>query len=50
MCSSLSALVDNLSEIKDHKKIDKKSINELINKFPNTCKFCNGDNNKLNYY
>ena len=48
MRSSLSALVDNLSEIKDHKKsIDKKSINKLIKKFPNTYKFCNGDNNKF---
>ena len=48
MRSSLSALVDNLSEIKDHKKsVDKKSINKVIKKYPNTYKFCNGDNNKF---
>ena len=30
MSSGLSGLVDNLSEIKDNKFLDKKSINELI--------------------
>ena len=47
MRSSLSALIDNLSEIKDNKSLDEKSINELIKKFPNTYKLCNGDINKF---
>ena len=45
-CSS-SGLVDNLSEIKDNKRLDKKLINELIKKFSNTYKFCNDDINKF---
>ena len=47
MGSSLSGLVDNLSEIKDNKCLDEKSINELIKKFSNTYRFCNGDLNKF---
>ena len=40
--ASLSSLVDNLSEINK-----KELVNELIEKFPNTYKFCNGDLNKF---
>ena len=47
MRSSLSGLVDNLSEIKDNKCLDKKLINELVRKFSNTYSFCNGDINKF---
>ena len=48
MDSTLSSLVDNLSEIKDHEKcLDEKRIKDLIKKFPNTYKFCNGDVNKF---
>ena len=63
MPSSLSNLVNNLSEIKIKgckKCIDKKlnnrckecneSVNDLIEKFPNTYKFCKGDINKLYCY
>ena len=46
MHSGLSGLVDNLSEIKD-KCLDEKSISELIKKFPNTFRFCNGDHYKF---
>ena len=42
MSASLSSLVDNLSEINK-----KESVNELIEKFPNTYRFCNGDLNKF---
>ena len=42
MSTSLSSLVDNLSEINK-----KESVNELIDKFPNTYKFCNRDLNKF---
>ena len=47
MHSNLSSLVDNLSEIKDNKCLDEKTIKDLIKKFPNTNQFCNGDNNKF---
>ena len=47
MRSSLSSLVDNLSEIKDNKCLYKKVINELIKNFSNTYKFSNGDINKF---
>ena len=47
MRSSLSSLADSLSEIKDCKKIDKKLLNDLIEKSPNTYKFWNGYNNKF---
>ena len=44
MCSDLSSLVDNLSEIKDHGKcLDKKTMKDLIRKFPNTYNFCKGN-------
>ena len=44
MCSDLSSLVDNLSEIKDHRKcLDKKTIKDLIREFPNTYNFCKGN-------
>ena len=42
MPASLLSLVDNLSEI--NKKV---SVNELIEKFPNTYQFCNRDLNKF---
>ena len=42
MSASLSSLVDNLSKINK-----KESVNELIEKFPNTCQFCNKDLNKF---
>ena len=42
MSTSLSSLVDNLSEINI-----KESINELIKKFPNTHRFCHRDLNKF---
>ena len=42
MSASLSSLVDNLSEINK-----KESVNELIEKFPNTYQFCNRDLNKF---
>ena len=42
MLASLSSLADNLSEINK-----KESVNELIEKFPNTYWFCNGDLNKF---
>ena len=45
MPTSLSNLVDNLFEI--NSKDRKLEINELIKKFPNTYKFCNGDINKF---
>ena len=46
MRSDLSSLVNNLSEIKDHGKcLDKKTIKDLIRKFPNTYNFCKGDIN-----
>ena len=48
MCSDLSSLVNNLSEIKDHEKcLDEKTIKDLIKKFPNTYNFCKGDINKF---
>ena len=47
MRSSLPGLVDNLSEIKDNKCECNKSINDLIEKFPNTYKFCRGNINKF---
>ena len=49
MSASLSSLVDDLSEIYKKECNDKscKSINELIEKFPNTYRFCNGDVNKF---
>ena len=47
MRSALSCHVDNLSEIKDNKCLVEKSINELIRKFPNTYRFCNGDHKKI---
>ena len=47
MRCSLSGLVDNLTEIKDNKCLDKKIINELIKIFSNTYKFCNADINKF---
>ena len=48
MRSNLSNLVDNLSEIKNHKKcLDKKTIKDLIKKFPNTYRSCNDDANKF---
>ena len=48
MCSNLSSLVDNLSEIKDHKKsLAEKTIKDLIKNFSNTYKFCNNDINKF---
>ena len=46
MHCSLSGLVNNLSEIKDNKCLDKK-INKLTKKLSNTYKFCNGDINKF---
>ena len=42
MLASLSSLVDNLSEINK-----KESVNELIEKCPNTYQFCNKDLNKF---
>ena len=42
MSASLSSLVDNLLEINK-----KESINELIETFSNTYRFCNGDLNKF---
>ena len=42
MSASPSSLVDNLSEINK-----KESVNELIEKFPNTYQFCNRDLNKF---
>ena len=48
MCSDLSSLVNNLSEIKDHEKcLDEKTIKDLIKKFPITDNFCKGDINKF---
>ena len=48
MCSDLSSLVNNLSEIKDHEKcLDEKTIKDLIKKFPITYNFCKGDINKF---
>ena len=48
MCSNLSSLVNNLSEIKDHEKcLDEKTIKDLIKKFPITYNFCKGDINKF---
>ena len=48
MCSNLSSLVNNLSEIKDHEKcLDEKTIKDLIKKFPNTYNFCKDDINKF---
>ena len=47
MRSSLSGLVDNFSDIKDNKCLDKKLLYELIKKFPNTYRFCNSDDNKF---
>ena len=47
MRASLSVLVDNLSEIKYKKCLDKKTIKNLIKKFPNTYRFCNGDIKKF---
>ena len=35
-----------MSDIKDNKCLDKKLLYELIKNFPNTYRFCNGDNNK----
>ena len=47
MLCSLSGLVDNFSEIKDNKCLDKELINESSKKFSNTYKFCDGDINKF---
>ena len=42
MISTLSSHIDNLSEINK-----KESVNELIEKFPNTYRFCKGDLSKF---
>ena len=42
MMASLSQSIDEVSEINK-----KESVNELIEKFLNTYKFCNGDLNKF---
>ena len=49
MLASLSSVVDDLSEIYKKERNDKscKSINELIEKFPNTYWFCKEDVNKF---
>ena len=49
MSASLSSLADNLSEINKKECYDKscKSINELIEKFWSTYRFCHGDLNKF---
>ena len=49
MLASLLSLVDNLSEVYIQECNDRwcKSINELIEKFPNTYQFCKGDVNKF---
>ena len=46
MCSDLSSLVDNLSEIKGRENcLDEKIIKDLTKKFPITYNFCKGDIN-----
>ena len=47
MRCSLSGLVDNLSEIKDNKCLDKEIINKSSKNFSNTYRFYNGDINKF---
>ena len=46
ICSDLSSLVDNLSEIKGRENcLDEKIIKDLTKKFPITYNFCKGDIN-----
>ena len=40
-------IIDWITEIKKYNGISTRSINELIEKFPNTYQFCNGDLNKF---
>ena len=47
MPGSLLSHVDILSEIKDNKCLDEKTIEDLIKKFSNAYRFCKGDINKF---